>query len=150
MFHVKRTRVVSGLAAPSSRAGLSRASSGQRATLRVPVMPSEAAIRLRATLARFPPEWVRAALSGRAGGRCIPCLRPIEGLADDPMIRQARRDVFDPLVRLLSEETEMTQARRLGRGLEALLGPSHALGGAHELPGGVPLVTTSGTGLVEL
>src|SRR5881392_1731940 len=104
MFHVKRTRVVSSPAAPSSRAALRRASSGQRATLRVPVMPSEAAIRLRATLAQFPPEWVRAALSHRAGGRCIPYSRPIEGLADSPMIRQARRDVFDPLVRMLSKE----------------------------------------------
>src|SRR5437764_6255856 len=100
MFHVKRRRAAGSPASSRSRAF------HPRATLGVPVMPSEAAIRLRATLAQFPPEWVRAALSQRAGGRSIPCLRPLEGLADSPMIRQARRDVFDPLVRSLLEEAD--------------------------------------------
>src|SRR5207249_4958801 len=48
------------------------------------------------------------------------------------------------------KEADMTQARRLGRGLEALLGPSIAPDGASELPGGAGIRSGPANGLVEL
>src|SRR5206468_7536455 len=90
------------------------------------VMPREDAVRVGGALSRFPPEWVVAVLSTRPGSRFIPWSHSAERL-DSPMLRQAHREIFDPLVRSLIQEADMSQARRLGRGLEALLSSSASL-----------------------
>jgi ParB family transcriptional regulator, chromosome partitioning protein len=112
-------------------------------------MSGEAARRLRATLARFPPEWVRAALSAVPGGRFIPWASLADELRNSPMIAQARRDLYGPFLQSMrSGESDMSQTRRLGRGLEALLGSPISI----DEPTGTPGVAAAAPakGLLEL
>jgi ParB family chromosome partitioning protein len=111
-------------------------------------MSSEAARRLRAALAKIPPEWVGPVLSAVRPSRFIPWSRLAAELRDSPMLAQASRDVWGPIAeRLISREAVMSQTRRLGRGLEALLGSPLSLESANE---SLSAPASLGGGLVQL
>jgi ParB family chromosome partitioning protein len=98
-------------------------------------------------LAKYPPEAVLAVLSGWPASRCTGWSQSRE-LLESPIIRRSHREIFDPLVRLLTGEADM-QARRLGRGLEALLGGPVSLESDDSL-GGLAVTSPPSGGLIEV